>query len=198
MALMIAHTLERMGMPLTSVTKSVQAARETIEQSADRCAAAAKLIGDLLSLTVKFEDEKTAVTVAQAVVEAAIKAEGEIGDEVELYEAAVRRAAGVINKPENKWMYFYVKDEDVAAAGETKTIEGTELKVAVKADGKIKRGGKQQIAEALFKKHVIDSTEPCDNACFVKILMKEAGMTLAGARTYAHNCRKAAGLVDKK
>ena len=197
MALMIAHTLEHFGMPLTSVTKSVQSARELIEQSADRCSAAAKLISDLLSLNVKFDDEKTAVTVAQAVVEAAVRAGGEIGDEAELYEAAVRRASGVINKPENKWMYFYVKDEDVAAT-ETKAIEGVDLKVAVKADGKIKRGGKQQIAEALFKKHVLESTEPCDNACFVKILVKHGQFTLAGARTYANNLRAQHGMTTRK
>lgn len=190
----VTHAMERMEISTTSVTSAIQTVREICDASTDKCKAAAKLIQSLLSIETKFDNEDVARVTAQAVVEAIIKAGGEIDNEAELYAAAVDRADKHINKPENRWMYFYHKD-DAPNSNEQRAIEGTEVKVEIKADGKIKRGGKQVIAEALFKKHVTDSTEPCDNACFVKILMKEAGMSLAGARTYAHNCRKAAGLV---
>lgn len=192
----VTHAMERMELSMTSVTKAIQTVREICDDSSDKCKAAAKIIQSLISKEVKFDNDDVARVTAQAVVEAIVKCNGEIDNEDELYAAACDRAHKHINKPENRWMYFYEK-EGTSAPLETKEIEGVDLKVEVKADGKIKRGGKQQIAEALFKKHVVDSTEPCDNACFVKILMKEAGMSLAGARTYAHNCRKAAGMVSK-
>lgn len=192
----VAHTLERMDISLTSPLRAVQQVREIIGE--DKCKGAAKLIKGILSMDVEFDDDRVALSTAQAIVETIVKAGGEIGDEVELYAHALDRANTIIHKPANSWMYFYEKENTMGTvATTTKSVEGTNASVEIKADGKIKRGGKQVIADALFKKHVLDSETPCDNACFVKILMKEAGMSLPGARTYAHNCRKAAGMVNK-
>ncbi len=191
----VTHTCERMEIDLSSVTRAIQSVREIVGE-VEPTKTAAKLIKSVLSLDVKFEDGDVARVTALAVAEALARCKGEVGDEAELYAAAVKRAQEHMDAPRNRWMY--AKAEDVEKPVETKSIEGTDLKVVVKADGKIKRGGKQQVADALFKKHVLESTTPCDNACFVQILMKEAGMSLAGARTYAHNCRKAAGMVNGK
>lgn len=191
----VAHTLERMEISLSSPLRAVQQVREILGD--DKCKNAAKLLKGILSMDVEFDDDRIALATSQAVVEALVKAGGEVGDEVELYAHALDRAITHINKPEHSWMYFYDKETTMATATTTKAVEGTNASVEIKSDGKIKRGGKQVIADALFKKHVTDSETPCDNACFVKILMKEAGMSLAGARTYAHNCRKAAGMVNK-
>ena len=68
--------------------------------------------------------------------------------------------------------------------------EGIDDKVEVKADGKIKKGGKQILAAELYKKHVVETENPVDNQGFIKILMAELGMTKAGATTYAYNCKK--------
>lgn len=190
----VTHTLEHMEISTTSVSRAIQETREILG-NADLCKAATNFIRKLLSLEVKFDNPDIAQTTAFAVVEAAVRAKGEIGDEEALLKSALARAEAFVNKPENRWMF--AKPEAEVAPQETRAVEGTDLKVVVKSDGKIKRGGKQQIAEALFKKHVLESELPCDNACFVKILMKEAGMSLAGARTYAHNCRKAAGMINK-
>lgn len=190
----VTHTCERMEIDLSSVTRAIQSVREIVGE-VDAAAAAAKLIKSILSLDVKFDDGDKARVTALAVAEALARCKGEVGDEAELYAAAVKRAQEHMDAPRNRWMY--TKAEDVDKPVETKAIEGTDLNVVIRADGKIKRGGKQQVADALFKKHVLESEIPCDNACFVKILMKEAGMSLAGARTYAHNCRKAAGMVNK-
>lgn len=187
----IAHTMEKMEIPM-SVTGAIQAVREIVGET-DTCVKASKLIRSLLSLEVSFTDSDVARVTSLAIAEAIVKVEGVIADEAVLYAQAVERAEKHMNAPANRWMY--VKPEAESGPVETKSIEGTELNVVIKADGRIKRGGKQQVAEALFKVHVLDSETPCDNACFVKILMKEAGMSLAGARTYAHNCRKANGMV---
>ncbi len=187
----IAHTMEKMEIPM-SVTRAIQAVREIVGET-DTCDKAAKLIRSLLSLEVSFTDSDVARVTALAVAEAIAKCEGEIADEAVLYAHAVERAERHMKSPRNAWMY--VKPEAESGPVETKSIEGTELNVVIKADGRIKRGGKQQVAEALFDLHVLKSETPCDNACFVAILMKEAGMSKAGARTYAHNLRKANGMV---
>ena len=54
------------------------------------------------------------------------------------------------------------------------------------------------VVHELFRKYVIESQTPCDNACFVQILIKEAGMSLAGARTYATNLRREHGMLIQK
>lgn len=199
----VTHTMDKMEIPMT-VTGAVQAARKIVSgrdigddaTASDTavCKNASKFIRSLLSLEVEFNDASVARVTAMAVAEAIAKVEGVIADEAVLFAQAVERAEKHMNAPANRWMY--VKPEAEAGPVETKAIEGTELNVVIKADGRIKRGGKQLVAEALFKVHVLDSETPCDNACFVKILMKEAGMSLAGARTYAHNCRKANGMVS--
>ena len=192
--LQISHTLERMEVPMTSVAGAIQATREIITNGDNVQKAAAKFIKSLLSIDVVFTDADAARITAFAVVEAVVKNNGEVRDENELYAAAVARAEKHLKNPANAWMYVKAETTETAST-ETRAVEGTTLSVAVKADGTVKRGGKQQIAAALFTKHVLESDTPCDNVCFVQILMKEAGMSLAGARTYAHNCRKAAGMT---
>jgi hypothetical protein len=127
-----------------------------------------------------------------AVIEAVVKCEGVIADEAVLYAQAVERAEKHMKAPANRWMYVKAVDETNPV---TTNIEEAGVAVVIKNDGKIKRGGKAVIAEALFKKHVLESETPCDNKCFVEILMKHGQFTLAGARTYAHNLRKANGMV---
>lgn len=192
----VTHTLDRMEISATSVSRAIQETREILSGSTDLCKAATNFIRKLLSLEVKFDNPDVAQTTAVAVVEAAVRANGEIGDEEALLKSALARAEAFVNKPENGWMF--AKPEAEVAPQETRAVEDTDLKVVVKSDGKIKRGGKQQIAGALFKKYVTESATPCDNACFVRILQKEAGMTLAGARTYAHSLRAKNGMVTSR
>lgn len=194
----VTHTLERMEISLTSASKAIRAVGEMIEGSDNQIKAAQKFIKSLLSLESEFKDANEARITAFAVVEAAVKANGEIANEEELLAAAKQRAIKHINAPQNAWMYI-TPDQEAAKHVETKAVAtGVDIKVPVKADGRIGRGGKQVLAAALFDLHVLKSDTPCDNACFVKILMKELGMSIAGARTYAHNLRKASGLVVEK
>lgn len=190
MSLNIVHTLERMEIPM-SVTGAIQAVREIVGET-DTCVKASKLIRSLLSLEVSFSDSDVARVTSLAVAEAIAKVEGVIADEAVLYAQAVERAERHMKSPRNAWMYVKPTEEVNAV---TTQIEGTEVSVEIRADGKIKRGGKQTVAADLFRIHVLESETPCDNACFVAVLMEKAGMSKAGARTYAHNLRKANGMV---
>ena len=70
-------------------------------------------------------------------------------------------------------------------------VSSVDVKVEVKDNGQMKKGGKQIIALELYKKFVVDAEEgnKLSNSDFVKLLMKELGMSLAGSRTYAYNCK---------
>lgn len=191
----ISHTLNRMDIDTNSIIRAVQQVREIVGE--DKAKGASRFIKSLLSLDVKFDDENVALATAQYATEAAIKANGEIGDEQVLLDGAQQRAVKFVTEKGNAWMF--ARDEATAPKSvETKAfVEGLETKVAVRKDGSIARGGKQTLAAELFRKHVLESTTPCDNACFVNILVKELDMTKAGARTYAHSLRAKHGMVNK-
>lgn len=190
------HTLQHLDISTTSVCRAIQTVRAMVGEGEQALRNASKLILDLINVTVSFKDENEARVTAQAVVEAVIKAKGIVPDEQALFDAAVKRADAHLK--EFDWAYRAYESTDPLAVPETIQIEGTELHVEVKSDGKVKRGGKQLICAELFRKYVIESQTPCDNACFVQILIKEAGMSLAGARTYATNLRREHGMLIQK
>lgn len=190
MSLNITHQMMKMEIPM-SVTRAIQSVREIVGDN-DVCVKASKLIRDLLSLDVSFTDNDVARVTSLAVAEAIAKCEGVIADEAVLFAQAVERAEKHMKSPKNAWMYVKPTEEVNAV---TTQIEGTEISVAVKSDGRVKRGGKKIIAADLFRIHVLESETPCDNKCFTEILMKTCQLSLAGARTYAHDLRKAHGMV---
>jgi hypothetical protein len=192
----VSQALTNLGITQTSTARAIREVTEIVNQS-NPLTGAANFIKSILDIKVKFADENVARVTASAVIEAVLKVNGQVEDANVLYEAAVARAMKHINTPSNHWMYV-TESEEANSIKETRAfVDGIDTKVNVKADGTIGRGGKQILAAELFDLHVVNSATPCDNACFVKILMKDLGMSIAGARTYAHNLRKANDMVVK-
>lgn len=133
-----------------------------------------------------------ALTVAQAAFERAIKMNCTFDDADQLKVEAVNRASALIAKPSNSWM-FAQPESTQKQTSEVHTIGGVDVAVVVKSDGKIKKGGKEVIALELYRKHVLDATEPLSNKALVELFMKEMNMSKAGATTYAYNVRKKLG-----
>jgi hypothetical protein len=107
-----------------------------------------------------------------------------------------------IANPEFSWMYTEAPRVTVAADVK-QVVKGIDMKVAVKANGKIKKGGKQILAAELYKKFVLEATKAATNQEFIAILVKELDMSKSGATTYAYNCKKqlgepAGGIVKAK
>jgi hypothetical protein len=186
--------LIHLGITQTSVARAIREVTEIVNQS-NPITGAANFIKNVLDIKVKFEDVNVARVTASAVIEAVLKANGQVEDVDALYKAALARALKHINTPANHWMYV-TEEEEANSIKETRAfVDGIDTKVNVKADGTIGRGGKQVLAAELFDLHVVNSETPCDNACFVKILITQLGMSKAGARTYAHNLRKEHNMV---
>jgi len=189
----VTHTLDRMEISQTSVSRAINTVSDMIMSTEDHCKESSKFIKSLLSLDMSFTDPNLARLTAMAVIELVVKAKGEIDDEEVLLLSARDRAYTFFTDPKHQWMYAREVTVDTK---ETKAVAtGIDVKVAVRADGTIGRGGKQVLALELFKKHVLESKTPLSNADFVKLLMKELQMTLPGARTYSHNLRKQNGMT---
>lgn len=191
------HVLERMQIR-TAPGYAIQDARARIVGEDDQIAAAVKLINALITVPdVSFTDKHLARLTALAVVEAACKAD-EI-DDFTVYMAAGERAKKLREDP--RLAFAYVEADPVEVIDgvavrhgeELKSVGGSDTKVIVKSNGKIKKGGKQVLAAELYTKHVLEAKPAATNQEFIAILVKELGMTKSGATTYAYNCKKAQG-----
>lgn len=183
-------TFNHLFISTTSVLSAVQKVRQIVEEDQRGIVQGSNnLINMLIGRDNVVTKQVMAIPVAQQIVVELIKLHNLVEDVDSVIERSVHHVEQIVNKPSNKWMYFYTTEQQGSQTGELKEIGGVE--VTVTEQGKVKRGGKQLIVESLFKQYVLEADEPCDNACFVKIIMEHAGMSLAGARTYAYNCRKA-------
>ena len=180
------NTLTQMDFDTTSITRMVQQIRDCITNAANPVTRAQSIVRAITSIDVKLPDVETAIPFTQYVAKAAIEEAEELKDHQPLIDRAFERVSELFKK--HPWSAPRVESQ--TAGPVVAVVEGIDVKVEVKADGKIKKGGKQILAAELYKKHVTDAETPVDNQGFIKILMAELGMTKAGATTYRYNLAK--------
>lgn len=203
------HALEVLQFNPTSPLGAVQTAREkmmqgNVLQGGLGCALINQLLGLNLTYDAFIEPAKDVkedlladyeLMVAQAVAEHAVKNVGQPIDEVEVLTNARARAMRLLTSPQHAWMF--AKPESTASGQSTEQVAvaaGIETKVAVKADGSIKKGGKEVLAIELYKKYVAELNGAAySNQAFIAILVAQLGMTKAGATTYNYNMKKKFG-----
>lgn len=167
----------------TSPTRAVQHAREILSEAADPIADADNVVFDLTGTHSPYTDsDEAAIMYAQYVIEGHIKKRfdvtGYAKERVEFHK---------INSPK----LFTPVQRSSYSTGPVKIVKIENVSVAVKDNGKIKKGGKQLIAEQMYKSMVVEGG--MSNADFVKQLQEKVSMSLYGARTYAHNMKKKFG-----
>jgi hypothetical protein len=180
----VQKILNDMEFNTESIVQMVQQIRTHISESADPIAKAKRLIFAITDIDVKIPDVETAVPLAQFVAKASLE------EEVCVFPDIIERAFSYVSELFKKHPWSAPKVASQTSGPVVSVCEGIETKVEIKADGKIKKGGKQILAVELYKKHVVETENPVDNQGFIAILMKELGMTKAGATTYAYNCKK--------
>ena len=197
--------LDHLDISSTSVIHAVQQVREFVERDGPDSTVSHSiwLIDKLIGVELQpamfanrpvTNDRTYAMQTAQAVVELLLKSDCSVDDPGKLLEDAHKRVDAFVTKPSNKWL-FAVAVKDEGAVTEVAVAQGIETKVAIKADGTIKKGGREILAAELWKKHVLCDT-PVDNQGFIKILMTQLGMTKSGATTYAWNMKKKFGAPE--
>lgn len=127
----------------------------------------------------------------QAIVEQVFDNFGIPVDPDILVELAQDRVDKLVTK--HKWMYRR-ETADTAGVNVAENADGEVVVDVVRnSDGDIKKGGKREIAIQLYQMYVIDQGQEMTNAEFVQLLVDQADMTVAGARTYAYNTDKLFG-----
>lgn len=194
----VSPALTHFGISKTSIIEAVQQVRTYIEQ-ADRPQQASNMINRLIGIDVapaQFFDKPLgsadvwAMIVTQSIVDKCIKQQCIVDNPQDVVDAAFSHAQTFIMNPMNSWMFTV--GETVSAGGEMKAFSSeVNVKVEMKSDGKIKKGGKEVIATALYQKYMADlNGAEFSNQAFIAILMKELGMTKAGSTTYNFNLKK--------
>lgn len=176
--------LQKHGFNTDCVTRCVQDVHQYLIDAVHPLKTAQKLIRELTDITVQFEDELKAIRVAQYVANDALTMD-QYNKQQSIDSAFIRADKLNVDHP-----WARVEKEYGQPSVESAVVDGIDVKVKVKADGKIKKGGKQILAAELYKKHVVDATTPLTNQEFIALLMKELGMTKAGATTYRYNMAK--------
>jgi len=185
----VVTVLDRYNIDTKSALKAVQDVRTAVDASNDPLAHAIKIINDVTGLESLYQDAKLALHVAQGVVERALKQ----GDKFDP-SAAIKDAEDSANKLRANaamaWLFSAGAEGSAPVVNpDEKTKEIAGKKVVVKKDGKIKKGGKQEAAYALYLEHVVLG-KITKNQDFIKLLMKELDMGKPGATTYSYNCKK--------
>ena len=176
----VAQVLTRLKINSDSRCAAVQDVREHIESSENPIGAAKAIIINLINTDFTCDDPIIARMTAQRLVDEAICLGDRYDPEQALKKCADKIAQARIDTP---WIFWKPSHSTVETTTETR--EG--VAVEVKTDGKIKKGGKQVLAQALYAKH-----KTLSNAEIIAIFMKELDMSKPGATTYLYNCKKAA------
>jgi galactitol-specific phosphotransferase system IIB component len=183
----VEQILTRLNITPNSRLIAVQEVRERVETASDPIAAAKEIVDNLtIGETWSTDDPIVARMTAAFLVDNAIKL-GDNYDPTAMLQKAAEKIA--YYRETNPW-FFYKREFSTV---ETTTETRHNVAVEVKADGKLKKGGKQIIAQALFENNKTMSTQD-----LVKLFMKELDMSKAGATTYVYNCKKAAGMTSAK
>jgi len=183
----INHALDRMDIRSHTRLGAVQDVRKLIQEDGK---AASDILVTLLGIKEdqlpEFQTADQAIMTVQYVVDTAIRNEGNVDDAEIVLADAVRKVSTLEKRPDMSWMHARPAAKIDEAVEEV--TEMVDVKVAVKADGSIKKGGRQVLAAALYEKYVVQAEVKPTNAWFKELLVKELGMTSAGASTYAYNC----------
>lgn len=185
-----SHVLDRLNIRRNSAVQGCQDVGNMIRDAVDPLYAAHKLFQDVLSVDVRFDDDVFARVAAKAMINEVISA-GCIIDDAQLFvDEAKEYATNFCADP--KWSFLWAQPESEASTKVEQTVrvvDDIDIKVAVKADGKIKKGGKQVLAFEMYKQHVVEADVPLSNQEFIALIMDKLDMTKAGATTYAYNAK---------
>lgn len=186
----VSHVLDRYRISRDSEAMATSEVGILVRDSLTPMATASHFVKDLLSINWVFDEPIYAGLVCKHIVKTCVKSRCLIDDIDAVMNDAIGYAYKFINNPNNSYMWAKLDESSDVSANHIKVVEGIDTKVAVHASGKIKKGGKQVLANDMYQKYVVNALEPLNNQGFISLLMKELDMTKAGATTYNYNQKK--------
>lgn len=186
-----SHVLDRLGINRVSVIQGTQDVANRIRDASDACAEARRIYQQILSKDVIFRDAVQARVAAKALIREVISAGCEIDDAQLFVDESLEYANEFCADP--AWSFLWAQPESestIKVENTVQVVEDIDIKVAVKEDGKIKKGGKQVLAFEMYKQYVVEADQPLTNQQFISLIMDKLGMSKAGSTTYAYNAAK--------
>jgi DNA-dependent RNA polymerase auxiliary subunit epsilon len=187
------HVLDRLNISSGSAIKAIQEVRQKVEASSDKLKAAIEIITNVTGKEVSYVDENLALHIAQDIVRQAIEAGDKFDPDNAIKDAEAAEAARDAN-PALQWLKATkaatqtpATPTTTATRGPLKIVAG--VNVTIKANGKIKKGGKQDAADALYLEHAVGGKVKT-NQELVAVFMKELDMSKPGATTYVYDAKK--------
>lgn len=196
----VSHVLERNDIRSWNATHAVGDIAAKVKDSTDPLYMATKLFNDILSVPVTFTDAVHARIAAKHMIKDVLtyKCVIDNDDVADIIEQAIEYADGYCADPTNSYLWSQPDSDTAPTQVTVQVVEGIDIKVAVREDGKIKKGGKQVLANEMYQQYVIEAEKPLTNQEFIALLVDKLAMTPLGASTYCYNCRKAAGKVNNR
>lgn len=186
----LTATLTHMNIPTESVNRALQVVRGRLERASSETAGAITYIKALLDLDVAFDNSDKARITAFAVTQEVLQAPDNFVDPDEVLKKALKKANDFVDESSNAWLFVKASTMSGNAEEQSAVVDGLETKVTLKADGSIKKGGKQVLALEMYRREAAARGGSVDSGEFTKLIVKELGMSVVGARTYTYNARK--------
>lgn len=189
----VSHVLDRNGIRSWNTTHAVADISAKVNDASDPIHMATKLFWDILSAPVKFTDAVQARIAAKHMIRDVLtyKCVIDNDDVPDIIDQALEYADGFCADPQNSYLWSQPDSETAPIQVTAQVVKDIDIKVAIRDDGKIKKGGKQILAAQMYQQYVLDAEVPLTNQEFIAVLMKELDMKKLGATTYAYNLRKA-------
>lgn len=162
-----------------------------------RCQFASGMIKSITGIEVQFIDDNIALATTQALVDQIVRNKSFVDVQL-LIDQCTERATALVTDPKNKWMYKK-PDHNEGSTGMKTEVEGVNIQVEVKADGKIKKGGKAVLAVGLMNRYLdscVAESKPYIPKEMKAILVKDCQMSDLGAGTYEYGLRVTQKLIE--
>ena len=187
----ITNIVDKLNIRRSSIVHAVNDVADRVRNATNPCSEASYLFKLFVDKNIKFDDAVFARTATKSLMKEAYSANFIIDDAQLFVDEAMEYAGKFCADPQ--WSFLWSQpDSDNAIKPIVETVQvvdNIDIKVAVKADGKIKKGGKQLLAVEMYKQSVVDAEVPLSNQEFIALIMEKLDMSKAGATTYAYNCK---------
>lgn len=191
--------IDELGIPYKHYNH-VTAVREIMDDYSSnvqmRCNKASFMIKKITDIDTVFVDDNIALSTVQYIVDAVVRDRVYV-DVSLMVDDCKQRAHVLVDNPKNDWMYKkHSRESGPVIMSE---VEGVDIQVEVKADGKIKKGGKAILAVGLLHNYIDSCVVSGDSyvpKVMKKILVDMIAMTELGAGTYEYNMRVRDKLID--
>ena len=162
-----------------------------------RCKTASDMLMQVAGVDMSFDDDNVAIATTQYMFDSIVHHPGWF-DVDELAERSRLKAVALVTNPKNRWM-FRKSEVDIEGSGMKTEVQGVDIQVEVKADGKIKKGGKSILAIGLMNRYLdqcVAEGKPYIPKEMKAILVKDCQMSDLGSGTYEYGLRVTQKLID--